>query len=157
MVLSYLDTNKYDAVIRFKESIVSGVGVMPSSKGCIPFEPRKTNEYGEVAVSRMIQEQKRLSDEEISLLIAAYKDGKSTYDLARQFGCHRLTVSAILKRHGVAVSKCRERKKLDTEEVIALYQNMHNAKQIADKYKVHPQVVIRLLRANGVRIRSRWG
>jgi hypothetical protein len=37
----------------------------------------------------MTQEQKRLSDKEIQTLITEYKNGKSTYGLAKQFGRHR--------------------------------------------------------------------
>jgi DNA-directed RNA polymerase specialized sigma24 family protein len=96
-------SNKYDALIRFKKSVpamVSEAGVKENPAA----EFRKTNEYGEIAASMVKQEQKRLSEDEISLLISAYLSGMSTYALAEQFGCHRTTVSDVLKRHGVTVS-----------------------------------------------------
>jgi len=90
------------------------------------------------------------------LLISEYKNGKTTYTLAEQFGCNRITVSNILKKHGVIVSKCTSQKKLDTEDVISMYENMHNTAEIAEKYDVGPNAILRCLRNHGITIRSRW-
>jgi DNA-binding MarR family transcriptional regulator len=38
---------------------------------------------------------------EITKLIKAYKHPESLTELAKQFGIHRLTVTALLRRHGV--------------------------------------------------------
>ena len=65
------------------------------------------------------------------MLIFEYKNGKTTYVLAKQFGCNRITVSNILKKHGVIVSKCMSQKKLDPEDVISMYENMYNTVEIA--------------------------
>ena len=69
------------------------------------FPIKKVNEYDQTVVSKASQEQKRLNEEEIALLISEYKYGKSPYVLAEQFGCHRTTVSGILKKHGIAITK----------------------------------------------------
>ena len=90
------------------------------------------------------------------MLISEYKNGKTTYTLAEQFGCNRITVSNILKKHGVIVSKCTSQKKLDTEDVISMYENMHNTAEIAEKYDVGPNAILRCLRNHGITIRSRW-
>jgi len=67
-----------------------------------PSSSNKTvNEYGETLATKITQEQKRLTEDEVVLLISEYKASKSTYVLAEQFGCHRVTVTNILKRHGV--------------------------------------------------------
>ena len=117
---------------------------------------KKTNEHGKIVVNRIRQEQKHLKGEEIDLLISEYKNGKTTYELADQFGCHRITVSNILKKYGIEVSKCYSKKKLDVDNVVAMYANMNTTQQIADKYGVGPNVILRCLRERGVAIRGRW-
>jgi len=90
-------------------------------------------------------------------LITGYTEGKSTYTLAKEFCCHKNTVSGILKKNGVTVTNQKAINKLDVEGAIAMYENKCTLQMIADKYKVNPQLVARSLRANGVRIRSgRW-
>jgi hypothetical protein len=53
------------------------------------------------SATRIHQRQKRLGENEIDQLIAAYRAGSTVYELAAQFGCHRKTVSGHLKSHGV--------------------------------------------------------
>jgi DNA-binding CsgD family transcriptional regulator len=97
-----------------------------------------------------------MSEEEIKLLVEGYRCGETTYQLARQFGCHRLTVSNVLKRRGVNVTKCTAQRQLDAEDVIAMYGDMCTSAEIAEKYGVGPNVILRCLRKRGVRIRGRW-
>jgi len=152
-----LDSNLYDAVMQFKK---------PKAVSTEPIEPfidinspvnKKDNEFGDIVTSRINKKQRCLQKHEIQVLITAYeKGGKSTYELAEQFGCHRATVSNILKRHNVVVSNCKGQNKLNAEDVTAMYENMYTTAEIAKKYEVGPDVVIRCLRANGVMIRGRW-
>ena len=44
---------------------------------------------------------RKLRPEQVAELVAAYKSGASTYELAEQFKIHRTTVSAHLRRQGV--------------------------------------------------------
>lgn len=104
----------------------------------------------------MIQEQKRLSDEEIQRLIKEYQNGKSACALAKQFGCHRTTVSNVLKKCGVNVTNRKAERKLNISDVVAMYEENHTSEKIAKKYEVSPQAVIRCLREQGITIRSRW-
>ena len=117
MGLTDLDSNKYDALIRFKKSISTKTAEAELRGKSSLSVARKINEYGEIVASRIQQEQKRLNDEEINLLIAAYLGGRSTYALAKQFGCHRTTISDILKRHNVTVTNKKGLKKLNTVHV----------------------------------------
>jgi DNA-binding CsgD family transcriptional regulator len=43
----------------------------------------------------------RLTQPRIDDLVSAYRSGRTTYELANEFGIHRLTVSKILIREGV--------------------------------------------------------
>ena len=99
---------------------------------------------------------KYLSSEEINLLVAGYNNGITTYELAEQFGCNRVTVSSVLKKQGVIVSKAKGQKKLDTEDVVSMYGHKRTTAEIAEKYGVCASVVLCCLRKNGVAIRSRW-
>lgn len=137
------------------ESLKTGCPT-PDKEDMSMVNDREIDNFGEMAAKRLQQPQKQLSAEEIAKVISEYESGKTTYELAETFGCHRQTITSILKRYGVKVDKCTVRKRLNTDEIIALYAGMHTSTEIAKHYKVHPQVIIRCLKANGVKIRSRW-
>ena len=50
------------------------------------------------------QQQKHLSNNEVLEIISKYKAGKSTYELAKEYGCHRRTISDNLKKRGIKVT-----------------------------------------------------
>lgn len=54
------------------------------------------------------QPQRRLTSEEERKVIEAYLAGFTVYEVGKQFGIHRTTVSAIMQRHG---AKMRRHKK----------------------------------------------
>jgi len=117
---------------------------------------KRMNEHGDEVVAKIRQEQKRLNGEEIELLVDGYKEGKSVYTLADEFGCGRVTVSNILKRHGHEVCNRVAQKKLDADAVITMYNKMHTTEEIAQKCGVSTSSIVRCLKANGVELRSRW-
>ena len=114
------------------------------------------DEHGKTIVHELKRKPKYLSSEEINLLVAGYNNGITTYELAEQFGCNRVTVSSVLKKQGVIVSKAKGQKKLDTEDVVSMYGHKRTTAEIAEKYGVCASVVLCCLRKNGVAIRSRW-
>lgn len=48
-------------------------------------------------IKEITQQQKTLSQTEVQAVIEKYEAGASTYELADEFGCHRSTISAVLK------------------------------------------------------------
>ena len=104
---------------------------------------------------QLSQFQKWLSSAEVDSLIAQYKKGESTIELAEQFGCHRSTVVSILKRHGITPDKSRVTRKLDTSEIIKLYTEMHTLKEIAKQFGVAQKTIAKCLRDHGVAIRGK--
>ncbi len=106
MELSSFDSNKYHAIVRFKSTIPQKPAECPSDDR-ITASPRKINGEGEVVAYGLKQRQKRLCVEEIDSVIAAYKNGKSTYDLAKEYDCNRQTISSHLKRHGLSVDNTK--------------------------------------------------
>ena len=155
MALTDIDSNTFDTVISFKKSLQTEV-VNDNPSLNPPADARQINEYGEVEANRMIQQQKRLNAKQIARLVEGYNSGKSVYELAEQFGCHRTTVSRQLKLQGVNVTISKF-DSLDADNVTSMYAKQRTLKEISDKYCVGPQVVARCLRENGVKIRGRWG
>ena len=99
------------------------------------------------------QEQKRLSNDEISQIIEKYNAGATTYELAAEFGCHRRTISRALKKSGIEVSIKTESKDGVVEAILRLYDDHMSALDISKKLGIGEKTVRRILRDNGVRIR----
>jgi uncharacterized protein (DUF433 family) len=156
---SVLYSNRLKSAVRIKKSLSAShneLAALQPPNQILSQTGRTVNGYGETEVVKIQQEQKHMSEEETKLLVEGYRCGKTTYQLARQFGCHRLTVSNALKRHGVNVTKCTGQRQLDAEDVIAMYGDMCTSAEIAEKYGVEPNVILRCLRKRGVRIRGKW-
>ena len=98
------------------------------------------------------QQQKSLSEAETLEVIKKYKAGASTYDLASEFGCHRATISATLKRNGIHVT-CR---KVDIPVAIQMYESGKTTTEIAKFFDTDGSAVSRTLRQNGVKMRKSW-
>jgi len=96
--LSDTDTNNYDKLLRYKNSLTGqNISVRPESEKTRLRENCNTNDN---VVNQLHQMQKRLNNEEIQQIIAGYKSGLTMKELSRRFGCHRVTVSNILKKNG---------------------------------------------------------
>jgi IS30 family transposase len=52
-----------------------------------------------------VRKRRVLKVEEIAHLIEGYRNGGTVYQLAAQFGVHRITVGVILKRNGVEIRR----------------------------------------------------
>lgn len=72
-------------------------------------------------VKTITQQQKNLSELEIQTICERYKNGASSYELAKEFGCHRRTISDTLKRNGVEVSHQATAKPELVKRIIELY------------------------------------
>ncbi len=155
MALSDADTIKWDIALQYKKLLPADSALLCSDKS-LPSDADEVNSRDGNYGDRKLQKFKHFEDEEIQAIIAGYQSGQSVYELASQFDCHRVTVSNVLKRHGVIVDKCKWREKLPANEVVAMYAAKQTAQEIADRFGVSRQVVILCLRENGVRIRGRW-
>ena len=85
-----------------------------------------------------------------------YRSGKTTYELAEQYGCHRRTIVDTLKKQGIVPNKAKSQKKLNVETVIKMYSEFHSAEEIGNLFGVGRDVIVKCLRKNGVAIRTRW-
>lgn len=156
--LTGADSKRYKAILRVKNRAIKAAKPLPAPilAGETELEDGCVDQFGATSVNQLRQAQKWLSAEEVEQVISEYKAGKTTYELAGRFGCHRQTISATLKKHGIEVTKAKARKKLDADTVVAMYAEMRTTEEIAGHFGVSIYTVNRCLRENGVEIRSRW-
>lgn len=120
-----------------------------------PVDPTITDlSYDSNSIVKTIKQQQKheFSKKEIEGIIAAYQSGASTYELAKQYNCHRSTISHQLKLHDIEVKI----EKIDINEAIVLYESGWTTKQIAEKYHMSDNAVSRRLKKAGVKMRTRW-
>lgn len=118
-----------------------------------PIDPTITDtSYDPDSTVKALKQQKPLSEAETLEVIKKYKAGVSTYNLATEFGCHRATISATLKRNGVHVT-CR---KVDIPIAIKIYESGKTTTEIAKYFHTDGSVVSKTLRANSVNMRKSW-
>ncbi len=94
MELSIVDAGKYLALLEQREKRTDTVPLAPASDGL-------NAPVG--AATALKQAQIRFSDEQTAKIIAQYRQGASTYQLAAQYGCHRTTISLILRKAEIAL------------------------------------------------------
>lgn len=157
------DPNQYDAIIRQKVKVIQATKNLGQAATFIISDDaerhnREIDVFGEIAVKRLKQPYRReFSEADIKQMISAYQSGETTtIKLAEQFGCSKTTINKLLRQHGVEVTRAKAQARLNADAVVAMYDEMRTTEEIAECFHVHPQVVIRCLRANGVKIRSRW-
>lgn len=147
-----IDLNRLDVVIRFKKSLVVG-----ADASCVPenqtSNTTQVNRHGDIEANKLKQPQKCFSSEEVRTLIVGYQSGKSTCALAKEIGCHKETVSNVLKKHGVLVTN---RLQLDINRLIEQYAAGKTLEQIALSMEISSATVRDRLTKAGVKMRNRW-
>ena len=163
VVLSDIDTNNFNKVFKYKNSVNykiaeaesrESLSQLPESQGASVqvnnIEPGETQER---IVKRLHQPQKILSKEEISELVVGYKSGLTIYQLAKQFGCHRTTVSQHLKAKGIEMRN-RPLTQTQVDEIVRLYESGLSCAKVGKIINVDGETVHRRLRERGVRMRG---
>lgn len=107
-------------------------------------------------VKSIKQQQKNLSELEIQTIIHKYQSGSSSYELAKEFGCHRSTITAALRRNGIEISHKATTKPELVKRVIELYAEMKTPKEVGAIVGVNGDTVRKVLKENGVYIRKSW-
>ena len=107
-------------------------------------------------VKTITQQQKTLSEAETRTIILKYQQGESTYKLAKEFGCHRYTISKALKDNGIEVTNQCAKKKVLAEMIIQMYSEWYKPQEIGEALGVSADTVRRILHANNVYIRKSW-
>ena len=107
---------------------------------------------------RSLQTQRRLSTDEVSQLLDAYRDGASANELSTAFGIHRTTALDHLARNGVG--RRINTRKLNDEQVVKaseMYRLGLSLSAVAQHFGVNASTISRELRAAGVELRPRRG
>lgn len=156
-----LDSNKCKAILRHKARILQANDLRVVSEAAVSggteLRNKEIDKFGEVAVKRLKQSyRKNFSENDIEQIVSGYKSGKTTIELAGQFGCCKNTINKLLRQHGVEVTREKAQTKLDTEVVIAMYEKRHTIEEIAKRFSVSPYTISRCLHSNGVKTRDRW-
>ena len=105
--------------------------------------------------TRSRQFQRRLDDQELAQLLAAYERGVIIDDLATMFDIDRTTVMANLSRLGAESRRGIVHRRID--EARALYEQGWSLARIGDHFGVHAETVRLALRRAGVQARTRAG
>ena len=100
--------------------------------------------------------QPRLSDEKVRQIVTAYETGKTVYELAAEYGCHRVTISAVLKRRGVILRRTSPTA-AQIDEMIRLYESGLSLARVGERFGMNASTVLAQLRKNDVRTRDAHG
>jgi len=102
------------------------------------------------------QKQRRFSAEEELAVMADYADGGTVYSLAAKYGCHRTTISRILKAHEVELANAPIEPEM-VDEIVRLYESGLSMDATARQTGVSAKTVLNHLRTRGVRTRDSRG
>lgn len=94
--LSDQNYKKYQAILRFKHQILEADKILTSKST----QNKDIDEFGEIVTKSITHVQKHLTSEEIDSMAVQYQSGKTLLVLAKEYGCHRDTVSKALKNTG---------------------------------------------------------
>ena len=162
--LSQLYSNPFLQIKKFKERLKPldfGFDSGDSAKISNPptadnISPKRQNVYGETEVLRIRQKQKTLSDMEVQTVCKRYQSGDSVYKLAKDFECHRSTISAVLKRNGIEVTHLASKKPELVRKVIELYSEMKTPREVGAIVGINEGTVRSILHDNSIYIRKSW-
>lgn len=101
----------------------------------------------------VVQHQHRLKSEEVKLPITRYEEGATTYQLAKEFHCHRTTVSVHLDRGGV-VKRTKGMAEAEIDEAVSDYERGHSLATVGLRFGFHASTIQAALRQRGIRIRD---
>ena len=79
--------------------------------------------------------------------------GGTVYDLAREFDCHRVTISAVLKRRGVTLRRLSPSDE-QVAEMIRLYESGLSLSNVGEHLGFTATTVLHRIRAAGKTTRS---
>lgn len=113
--LTETNSNNYRAILDFRRKHRS----TPVNSEINP-DITDTSYDPDSIIKTIKQQQKSLSDSETRTIIMKYQQGKSTYELAKEFGCHRYTISKALKDNGVEVTNQCAKKKVLAEMIMQM-------------------------------------
>lgn len=131
MRLSDTEQNKAEKALRLAASVVSGDFAI-------------TNQHEGVRAIRQVQ--RRITNREAEQIGAQYQNGRSTYELAKEWGVNRETVSLALRRARVP-PRCPRLTNAQLQEAHGLHRDGWSLNQLGKKYGIDPKTMKKRLAA----------
>ena len=104
----------------------------------------------------LTRQQRYLTELEVKTAIIEYQQGRSTYELAKKYGCHRRTISDTLKRNGIEISHLASKKPELVKKVIEQYSEMKTPKEVGAIVGINEGTVRQILKEKNIYIRKSW-
>lgn len=140
MALSTADTNKWSILLKKQH-------------------PTSDQEAAEVDYERtgpILQRQRRLTEAQALTLGNRYREGATVYQLAKEFGISRKTVSERLKKAGITMRRQSPGNEL-IDSMVGLYESGLSLAQVGDSVGTSTGTVRRYLLTAGVQMRDSHG
>lgn len=99
--------------------------------------------------------QRRLAPDEVTELVASYRNGADVMDMAKRYRVNRTTVMAHLRREGVPPRHPGAVTPENIDRAVRLYEAGESAEFVAGELQVAPSTVRRVLKKAGVTMRPR--
>lgn len=154
--LSRLDSKKYQAVLNFKRQLPKSPFPQYIVSENIEVCNKQIDEYGELAVNHLTQTPREFSEAELQEIISLYQAGKATRELGEMFKVSKNTISRLLKKQGVEITRSKAQARLNTKKVISMYEDGYTSAQIAKQFGASRQTILQCLKDHGIKIKSRW-
>ena len=140
VALSTADTNKWAALL---------------NRGDSTLEVQVTS-YDYERTGPIRQRQRRLNAAQALLMATKYQTGATVYQLAKEFGISRHTVSKRLKKAGIAMRQQSPESEL-IDEMVGLYEPGLSLAEVGDCVGKSPGTVHRYLRLRSIEMRDFHG
>ena len=98
----------------------------------------------------------RLSDDRCQQVVTEYSAGLTTYELAAKYGCHRATISEILKRADVSLRRSSPTSD-QVNEMVRLYADGLSLAAVGERLDFSARTVMTYLRERRVPTRDTHG
>jgi len=102
------------------------------------------------------QRQRRLTEDQVKQMAARYHEGAAVYELAKEFGIRRATVSERLKKAGVSM-RCQPPRSELINSMVGLYESGLSLAEVGARTRTSPGTVRRYIRIRGVQMRNSHG
>jgi len=121
------------------------------------FNPRtQVTNYDYERTGPIRQRHRRLSETQTLLMADRYRTGATLYQLAKEFGISRHTVSERLKKAGIAMRQQSPGDK-PIDLMVRLYESGLSLAMVGNRVGASPGTVRRYLLINGVQMRDSHG
>lgn len=102
VLLSGLDSKKYQSILRFKRDLKENPKLFTDAilSESTTDSNREIDKYGELAATKVFDKRKNFSQEQIDIIVRLRKSGETLGRIADKFDCCEFTIRKIMKKYG---------------------------------------------------------